>query len=86
VVSEFGTHFLSGCAVGRERIGTHNAMLEALNSMCMSAGCFTVAEAKDTFLLTDPDNRTRHDIMDGGLKAVNVVLDVTSLPYRKSRP
>jgi hypothetical protein len=76
VVSEFGTHFLSGCAVGRERIGTHNEMLETLNSMCKSAGCFTVTEAKNTFLLTDPDNRTRPDIVVGGLKAVNVVLDV----------
>jgi hypothetical protein len=77
-VSEFGTHFLSGCAVvGRERIGTHNEMLEALNSMCKSAGCFTVTtEAKNTFLLTDPNNRTRPDIVVGGLKAVNVVLDV----------
>jgi hypothetical protein len=39
-------------------------------------GCFTVTEAKNTFLLTDPDNRTRPDIVVGGLKAVNVVLDV----------
>jgi hypothetical protein len=60
------THFLSGCAVGRERIGTHNEMLEALNSMCKSAGCFTVTEAKNTFILTDPDNRTRPDIVVGG--------------------
>jgi hypothetical protein len=51
-------------------------MLEALNSMCKSAGSFAVTEAKNTFLLTDSDNRTRPDIVVGGLKAVNVVLDV----------
>jgi AmiR/NasT family two-component response regulator len=46
-------------------------MIEALNSMCKSAGCFTVTEAKNTFLPTDPDNRTRPDIV-----VVNFVLDV----------
>jgi hypothetical protein len=61
VVSEFGTRR----AVDRERIGTHNEILEALNSMCKSAGRFAVTEAKNTFLLTDPDNRTRPDIVGG---------------------
>jgi hypothetical protein len=51
-------------------------MLEVINSMCKSAGCFTVTEAKNTLLVTYPDNRTRPDIDVGGLKAVNVVLDV----------
>jgi hypothetical protein len=76
VVSERGTHFISGCAVGNERINTHNEMLEALSSMCKSAGCRTVTEVKNTFLLQDPDNRTVPDISVSGLKAVNVVLDV----------
>ena len=75
-VSVHGTHFISGCAKGNERIGTHNDMLETLNSFAKSAGCYTLTEAKNTFLLQDPDNRTVPDISVSGLKAVNVVLDV----------
>ena len=76
MVSERGTHFIRGCAVGNERINTHNEMLEALSSMCKSAGCRTVTEVTNTFLLQVPDNRTVQNISVSGLKAVNVVLDV----------
>jgi hypothetical protein len=76
VVSEFGTHFISGCAVGNERIGTHDAMVNVVHSMCKSAGLLSVTEARNAFLLSDPNNGTRPDIVVSGLKAVNVVLDV----------
>jgi hypothetical protein len=76
VVSIYGTHFLSGCALGNERIGTHDAMLTTLNSMCKSAGLHSVTEARNAFLLSDPTNGTRPDLVITGLKPVNVVCDV----------